>query len=78
MFGNRMPDYHTMLDYHFAEEAREFAKLPECCECGEKIQDEECCEFDGFLICPKCLDDNHRKVTEDCKRSRQQGGENDN
>jgi formylmethanofuran dehydrogenase subunit E len=38
--------------------------LPVCCECGEPIQDDECYEFDGELICPDCLKENHRKHTE--------------
>lgn len=40
-------------------------KLPKCAECGEPIQDEECFEINGELICPECLKSNHRKWTED-------------
>jgi formylmethanofuran dehydrogenase subunit E len=48
-----------------AEQERALSKLPECSECGEKITDEECYEFNDELICPECLKDNHRKWTED-------------
>lgn len=40
-------------------------RLPVCAECGEPIQDDECYEFDGKVICPECLEDNHRHWTED-------------
>jgi formylmethanofuran dehydrogenase subunit E len=40
-------------------------KLPTCTECDEPIQDEECFEFNGDLICPGCLAQNHRKRVED-------------
>lgn len=38
--------------------------LPVCCECNQPIQDDECYEFDGELICPECLVENHRKHTD--------------
>ena len=44
------------------EEALE--KLPECCECGEAIQDEYCFEINGEYVCERCLMDNHRQYTE--------------
>lgn len=40
-------------------------KYPVCTECGERIQDDECYEFDGQLICSECLKDNHRRYTDD-------------
>ena len=48
-----------------AERERQRKRLPVCCECGEPIQDDECYEFDGELICPDCLKDNHRKWVDD-------------
>ena len=38
--------------------------LPVCSECNQPIQDEECYEIDGELVCPSCLEENHRKRTE--------------
>ena len=50
---------------HEAEQEEALQRLPVCCECGEPIQTDECYEFYGELICPKCLEDNHRKWVED-------------
>ena len=59
------PDNYDAFCRHDAEQERALRKLPECSECGEKIMDEECYEFNGELICPTCLRDYHRKHTED-------------
>lgn len=48
-----------------AMQEKKLAELPECCECGEKIQDEYYFEINGEYICEECLNDNHRKRTED-------------
>lgn len=48
-----------------AMKEKRLAELPECCECGEHIQDEYCFEINGEYICEECLNDNHRKRTED-------------
>ncbi len=48
-----------------AEFSRWLDSLPRCSECDNPIQDEECYEFNGELICKKCLNDNHRKRVED-------------
>jgi hypothetical protein len=50
---------------YIAEQDAEIEKLPECCECGCKIQDEHCYEINGEYICEECLKDNHRKNVED-------------
>ena len=59
------PDNFDAFDRYDAEQEKALSKLPECSECGEPIQDEECFEFNGELICPDCLKYNHRKWTED-------------
>lgn len=48
-----------------AQQAREEARLPRCSECDHPIQSDECYEFNGELICPDCLTNNHRKWVED-------------
>jgi formylmethanofuran dehydrogenase subunit E len=48
-----------------AECEREMDNLPRCSECDEPIQDDFCYEFNGELICPDCLEANHRKLVED-------------
>ena len=52
-------------DRYDAEQSRYEAKLPRCSECDQPIQSDECFEFNGELICPNCLKDNHRKWVED-------------
>lgn len=55
-------DFHM----HDAEQERKLKMLPKCSECGEHIQTDECYEINDELICPDCLDKNHRKWVEDC------------
>lgn len=58
-------DPHADFARWEAEQQKKLNKLPTCCECGEPIQDEECYEINGELICPKCLKENHLKFTDD-------------
>lgn len=44
---------------------RELRRLPCCAKCGERIQDDECWEIDGEIICTECLEDNYRRFTND-------------
>lgn len=60
-----IPDYYDKWAEYSRQQEEELKKLPECYECGEPIQTEECYEINGELICPKCLEENHRKRTED-------------
>lgn len=48
-----------------AEQTKWLERLPKCAECDHHIQDENCYEINGELICPECLNNNHRKRTED-------------
>ena len=48
-----------------AELERERQKLPKCAYCGEPIDTEDCYEINEMLICPDCLDNEHKKKTED-------------
>jgi formylmethanofuran dehydrogenase subunit E len=61
----RTDDPIADYDRYCAEQQRELDKLPKCCECHEPIQSSACYEFNGELICPQCLVDNHRKRTDD-------------
>ena len=47
------------------EQDKQLQKLPRCSECDNPIQTEECYEINDELICPECLQDNHRKWVED-------------
>ena len=58
---NPLADFHR----HDAEQQAELEKLPKCCECEEAIQDEHCFEVNGEYVCERCMNENHRKFTED-------------
>ncbi len=60
-----LPDYNDLFDSHQAQQDAQLDKLPRCCECDEPIQTEHCFEVNGELICPDCMNDNHRKWVED-------------
>ena len=48
------------------EQQRARRRFPICCECGERIQDEQFYELDeGKCVCPACLEENHRHWTDD-------------
>jgi formylmethanofuran dehydrogenase subunit E len=47
------------------ERSRRLARRPRCAECHEYIQDDECYEIDGKLICPECLEANYARNTDD-------------
>ena len=61
----RTDDPAADFDRWDAEQTAWLAKRPVCYECGEHIQDEDCCELNGELICTDCLEANHKKRTED-------------
>ena len=50
--------------HYDAEQSKMLNRLPVCYECDEHIQDEKCYEINGKYICPKCLEENHRKWVE--------------
>lgn len=58
---NPIADY----DRYDMEQMKWLQRLPVCAECGEPIQDEECYDIDGELVCAECLRHNHRVWTED-------------
>ena len=47
-----------------AEQERKLARLPECCVCGEHIQDDFLYDIDGELFCEECMNDSFRKCTD--------------
>lgn len=48
-----------------AERQRELDMLPRCSECGEPIMTDELYEINDELICPDCMENNHRKLVDD-------------
>ena len=60
-----IPDNYDAFCCHEASQEAALKKLPKCCECGEPIQTDELYEVNDELVCPQCMEDNHRKWTED-------------
>jgi hypothetical protein len=56
-----MIDNYDLWRLYDDEQEAELDRLPECCECGNKIQTEYCFEIYGEYICEDCMNDNHRK-----------------
>lgn len=56
-----------LADFHRwdAEQQRELDKLPKCAYCDEPIQDEYCYDINDELVCNVCMEEHHRKRTED-------------
>lgn len=47
---------------HDAEQQEKLKNLPECCDCGQKIQQEKAVYINGEWICDNCLDSYRRDV----------------
>ena len=60
-----VPDNYDQWERHDAEQEAKLELLPQCSECGEPIQDDFCYEINGELICEDCLENNHKKLSED-------------
>lgn len=60
-----VPDAYDLWEAHEAEQEKLLEKLPECEICGELIQDDFYYEINDAIICESCLNDHHRKRTED-------------
>lgn len=60
-----MLDYNDLFDRHEAEQERQLAKLPRCCECGKRIQDDYYYDFFGDIYCESCMEKNFRHSTDD-------------
>ena len=48
-----------------AKRERWLSRRPVCSECGNPIQSNELFDFDGKLICPECLVENHLQEIEE-------------
>lgn len=56
-----IPDNYDLWEDHQTQQDRAEAALPTCYECGNKIYEEFCYEFEGEPICDECMSENHRK-----------------
>ena len=52
---------------HEAEQEKALERLPECCECGERIEDDFCYVINDEIICETCMEQ-YRKFTTDVMR----------
>lgn len=58
-------DLNRDIDRYQSDQDNALKGLPVCCECDEPIQDDECYMFDDKLICPACLELNHRRYVDE-------------
>lgn len=57
----------ALADFHRYDAAKEakLEKLPECSECGNKIQDEYAFYINDEWICERCMNANYRRAVDD-------------
>ena len=48
-----------------AEQEAWLAERPVCADCDEPIQEDHCFEINGEYICPRCMEDLHRRDVDD-------------
>lgn len=60
-----VPDNYDQWEAHEREQERRLAKLPECADCGNPVQDDHYYLINDEVICPDCLESGYRKNTED-------------
>lgn len=60
-----VPDNYDLWEAHEANQEKLLEKLPECEICGHPIQDDFYYEINDAIICENCLNNHHRKRTED-------------
>lgn len=59
-----MDDYNDLYDRHEAEQERQLARLPRCCECRERIQEDKLFDVFGDLYCESCMEREFMKPVE--------------
>lgn len=60
-----MDDYNSLYDKHEEEQERQLSKLPRCCECGNRIQEDKLFDVFGDLYCESCMEKEFMKSTDD-------------
>ncbi len=61
----RTDDPAADFDRWEAEQNKWLSERPVCADCDEPIQDDHCFEINGEYICPRCMEDLHRRDVED-------------
>lgn len=59
-----MPDNYSQWEAHQMKQEAWLAERPVCADCDEHIQDDHCFEINGEYICPRCMEDLHRRDVE--------------
>jgi formylmethanofuran dehydrogenase subunit E len=60
-----IPDSYDQWEAHDIELERKRARRPECCYCGEKIQDEEAYLINGDFYCEECMEREFKVLVDD-------------
>jgi formylmethanofuran dehydrogenase subunit E len=64
-----IPDNYSQWEANEWRQEKWLKLRPKCARCHKHIQDEDCYEFDGNLICPDCIeeyiDEHYKRKTED-------------
>lgn len=56
-----MPDNYSQWEERERQQEAWLAERPVCADCDEPIQDDHCFEINGEYICPRCMEDLHRR-----------------
>jgi formylmethanofuran dehydrogenase subunit E len=59
-----IPEPYQAWDQHCEQQERELQRYPICDICDEPITDDYLIEFNGDLICERCLAQHYRKPVE--------------
>lgn len=59
-----IPDNYDRWEAYDAERQKELDRLPRCSECDEPIMTDVLYEINDELLCPDCMEKNHRKWVE--------------
>lgn len=57
-----MQDSLSLWEAHDAEQERQLARMPQCADCDNPIQEEEAYYINGEWICERCMDSYKREV----------------
>ena len=60
-----MPDNYSLWEDRERQQEAWLAGRPVCADCDEPIQDDHCFEINGEYICPRCMEDLHRRDADD-------------
>ena len=62
------PDNYDAFCEHETQQENMLSRMPQCCECGEHIQEEHLFDVNGDLFCFDCMKANFERETEEYMR----------